>query len=65
MLSCDWLRLIFPTKILAIIQRFSELCENWEVLSHQILTGRTDRPETVPEIGNNTPITEICTIIGP
>ena len=37
----------YATILFAIkIQRFSELCENWRVLSHQILRDRTDRQET-------------------
>ena len=34
------------------LQRFSELCENWRALSHQLLTVKTDRPEATPEIMN-------------
>ena len=33
--------------------RFSELCENRRVSSHQMLTGRTDRLETALEIMND------------
>ena len=36
----------------ALVLRFSELCENCGVSSHQILTVRTDRPETALKIMN-------------
>ena len=36
-----------------VIQRFSELCENCRVLSHQILTVKTDLSETALEIMNH------------
>ena len=38
---------------LLALQRFLELCENCRVLSHQILTGKTDRSETALEIINH------------
>ena len=38
---------------LRMLQRFSELYEKCRVLSHQMLTGRTDRSETALEIMND------------
>ena len=43
----------FVEKFKSDVQRFSELCENRRVSSHQILTGRTDRSETALEIMND------------
>ena len=37
----------------AVVQRFSELCENCRVSSHQILTGRADGSETALKMMNH------------
>ena len=43
----------YPYTRVLCLQRFSELCENRRVSSHQILKGRTDRQKTTLRVMND------------